>query len=79
MRRWALRYGFNIAPAYLRGNERSTVAARAAVNTTICGCAAALTVRARPRPDLAPQGKAGHPARAGWTMPCASRCLALVQ
>jgi hypothetical protein len=43
-----------MAPAYLRGNERSTVAARAAVNTTICGCAAALTVGARPQPKLAP-------------------------
>ena len=30
-------------PAYLRGDERGTVAARAAVNTTICGCAGALT------------------------------------
>ena len=40
----ACRYGFNIAPAYLRGNMRSTVAARAAVNTTLSGCASALTV-----------------------------------
>ena len=44
------RYGFNIAPAYLRGTERSTIAARAAVNTTLCGCASALTVSAPTAP-----------------------------
>ncbi|KAK9837144.1 hypothetical protein WJX81_005991 [Elliptochloris bilobata] len=43
---WMGWYGFNIAPAYLRGTERSSIAARAAVNTTLCGCASALTALA---------------------------------
>ena len=44
---WFGWYGFNVAPAYLRGgarlSDRTAVAVRAAVNTTLCACASGLS------------------------------------
>ena len=44
---WFGWYGFNVAPSYLRGgarlSDRTAVAVRAAVNTTLCACASGLS------------------------------------
>jgi Ammonium Transporter Family len=40
------RYGFNMGPAFTRGTNRTEIAARAAVNTSLSGCAGALAVLA---------------------------------
>lgn len=39
---WFGWYGFNVAPAFLRGSDRTAVALRAAVNTTLAACTACL-------------------------------------
>eukprot|EP00884_Botryococcus_braunii_P005452 jgi/Botrbrau1/14908/Bobra.0018s0013.1 len=43
---WLGWYGFNIAPAFLQGDNRTMVAVRAAVNTTLSICGSSLTTLA---------------------------------
>lgn len=43
---WFGWYGFNVAPAFLRGADRTAVALRAAVNTTLAACTSSLAALA---------------------------------